>query len=137
MRFRFLSGKEDAEILARWAASNPDIPVEDARSLKNHQTTEAIAIEEDGEILLILPFYAVMQVAFFGFNPEADGRKRIKAMNFALQVVEKFCSDYRINAIQGFSNPKYKIAEWSVKHGFELEDRQAFIKTLPRKQVEN
>jgi hypothetical protein len=136
MRYRFLTA-EDAPILAKWVAENPDIPLQDKRSLKNHQTTEAIAIEEDGEILLILPFYALLNIAFFGFNPEADGRKRIKAMNYALEVMEDFAKKFHINAIQGFSNPNYKIAQWSEKHGFELEERQAFVKTLPREQVKN
>jgi hypothetical protein len=46
--------------------------------------------------------------------------------------MEKFAVDHHIHAIQGLSNPKYKIAQWAEKRGFELEDRQVFVKTLPR-----
>jgi hypothetical protein len=131
LRYRFLTAA-DAPILAEWAANNPQIPVEDAKSLKNHPTCEAIAIEEGGEILLILPFFAVMQIPFFGWNPEADARKRVKAMNFALGVMEKFAVEHHVHGIQGFSRPQYPMAQWSVKHGFQAEDRQAFVKVLPR-----
>jgi hypothetical protein len=47
-------------------------------------------------------------------------------------VLENFASAHHINAIQGMSNPKYKIAQWAEKKGFELEERQPFVKTLPR-----
>jgi hypothetical protein len=133
MRWRF-AGPEDAPALAKWAAENPDIPLQDARSLKNHPTTEAIVIEEDGKIVLILPFYAILNVAFFGFSPEASAKQKYKAMNFALEIMKDFATKHHIHGIQGFSKSEYLMAQWAKRHRFVEEERQAFVLTIPREQ---
>src|SRR5438270_9665691 len=63
---------QDAKTFAEWVANNPHIPAEDAVEQKNHKTAQTIVVERDGVPVLFFPLWAIVQVGFLGFNPEAD-----------------------------------------------------------------
>jgi len=132
MKFRFAT-ESDWSLLAKWAAENPDIPEKDAWAVAASPSSVALVMaDDDGKILLILPWYPSLTIGFFGFSPEANAKERIKAMNAALPVVEKAAKKFGIAHVEGFSKADYLMAQWAEKHGFVEETRQAFVKTLPK-----
>ena len=132
MKYRFAT-PEDAALLAEWAVNNPDIPMEDIRAVAASPSSVALIVaDDDGKILLFLPWYVSLTIGYCGFNPEATPKERIKAINEALPIVEAAAKKFGIAHIEAFSKAEYLMAQWTVKHGFVEEDRQAFVKTLPK-----
>jgi hypothetical protein len=123
---------EDVPAFVEWVANNPDIPREDALLIGKNPTSTIIVIEKEGKPLLFLPFFALINVAFFGFNPEANARERIAAMEKALEALTAFAKHFNIAAIQGFSKKEYLMAQWALKKGFKEEPRTAFILEIPK-----
>lgn len=123
---------KDTVLFANWVAYNPDIPRKDVLSgLKQNNPTSCVEVVEiDGKPILFLPFYAVLNVAYFGFNPEATDLEKGKAMSAMLNAVKAFAAEYNIREIQGFSKREYLMAKWAVKKGFTEEPRQAFVLRL-------
>lgn len=118
--------KEDAPLLEKWARENPDIPRKDIQATHTN-TTGAIVVEEGGVPVLIVPFYMLMQLAYLGFNPEAGAKSRVKAMQLMLGALAEYATKIGINEIQTMSMEGYPVAKWAVKHGFEKENREAFV----------
>ena len=127
-----LAQVEDAEDFAQWAIENPDIPHEDilAGMTENNPTSVVFVVEDAGKAILYLPFYCLINVAYFGFNPEASEREKLAAMNLMLKAVENFAEAFGIREIQGFSKEGYGMAKWAMKRGFIKESRQAFVRKL-------
>jgi hypothetical protein len=130
-----LARNEDAETFAQWAVGNPDIPREDieAAMRENNPTTMVFVVEQEGNPVLYLPFYCLINVAYFGFNPQATEREKIAAMNLMLSAVESFAMAFGIREIQGFSKEGYAMAKWAEHKGFKKEARQAFVRRLKAK----
>lgn len=127
-----LATPDDAEAFAQWAVGNPDIPYQDieAGMRENNPTTIVFVVENDGQALLFLPFYCLINVAYFGFNPAASEREKVAAMNLMLKAVESFAVAFGIREIQGFSKEGYGMAKWAERKGFHKELRQAFVRRL-------
>lgn len=133
MKFKFLETPEEISQLAEFIGKNPDIPLDDVNGLKASPSSVVLMVSDDeGKVLLMLPWYPLFVVPFFGFNPEANPRERIKAMNAALPIIEAAAKRFGIAHIAGMTRPEYGIAQWAMKHGFEPDQRQAFVKTLEK-----
>lgn len=132
MQFRFAT-PEDGALLAEWAINNPEIPMEDINAVRASPSSVALIVADDeGKTLLILPWYVSLTVGFCAFNPDADHRERIKALNAALPVVVEAAKKFGIAHIEAFSKAEYSMAKWTMKHGFEEEKRRAFVLTVPK-----
>jgi hypothetical protein len=126
-----LATPADAPLVEQWAINNPDIPRADIFATHRNKTG-ALVVEEDGVPVLVVPFYMLMQLAYLGFNPEASPKSRIKAMQMMLRALAEYCTKIGINEIQTMSMEGYPVAKWAVKHGFEKEDREAFVYRVPK-----
>lgn len=129
--FRFATAA-DAKQFAEWAASNPDIPECDIQSGTREQspTTQYLIVEEDGEVVLCVPAFAVLRIAYLLFNPETTGRQRIEAMNKMRECLKGFAAMFGINSIETLSVEGYPVAKWAEKHDFKVETRQLFSLTV-------
>lgn len=128
MNFRFANA-EDAAPFAKWAAENPDIPTKDiAAALKENNPTATVLIVEDdeGRTILYVPIYCTVRIAYLGFNPAADARERISAMNKMLEAIKAFAANFGINQVDTLTKTGYPVAQWAEKHGFNPEDRELF-----------
>jgi hypothetical protein len=127
-----LAVPDDAQAFAEWATNNPDIPMADLQAgmKENNPTATVFVVEQEGRAILFLPFYCLINVAYFGFNPEASEREKLAAMNLMLKAVENFAVAFGIREIQGFSKDGYLMAKWAEKKGFIKEAREAFIRKL-------
>jgi len=108
-RFR-LAEPADAEAFAKWSAENQQVEQTDliAGMKKSNPTVLFFAVEKDGVVQAFAPLYLQMMLAHLGFNPEADNKDKLRAMQMTM------------------SKEEYPVAKWAVKHGFDLESRQAF-----------
>ena len=124
--FRFAEPK-DAEAFSKWAAHNTQIDQQDliaALGTKN-PTVIYFAVENpDGKVVLFAPFYCQMTLPFLGFNPEAEPKEKLKAMEVLTDGATAFAVHYGVREITTLSKPEYPVAQWGLKHGFRLEDRQ-------------
>lgn len=118
----------DAQAFAEWAVNNPDIPDKDIRAAmsENNPTVRYLVIEEDGFPLLYVPVYCAIRIAYLGFNPEADDREKIEAMNAMLKAIQAFAGNFGVKEIGTLTKEGYSVAKWAKKHGFEPDDRQLF-----------
>ena len=121
-----LAGAEDSEPFAKWIAESTQIPVEDVKASfkENNPTSITLVIEKDGEVILFAPLYAVARLAFIGFNPEKLGRERLKAMDALKKASQAFWGMHGINEIDVLTMEGYPVAQWALKHGFAIEERQ-------------
>ena len=113
-----LAGADDSERFAKWIGGSTQIPVEDVKaSLK--------------EVVLFAPLYAVARLAFIGFNPEAAGRERLKALDALKKASQAFWGMHGVNEIETLTMEDYPVAQWALKHGFTLERRQVVKLVTP------
>jgi hypothetical protein len=129
--FRFATA-EDAQPLAEWAANNPDIPISDieAGTREKNPTVAYFIVEHDGKIVLCVPAFCVLRIAYLNFNPEASERERIQAMEKMRLALIGFAASFGINSVETLSKEGYTVAKWAAKHGFSVEDRQLFALTV-------
>lgn len=127
MTFRF-ANPEDAAPFAKWAVDNPDIPQNDIKAAmkENNPTVNVLIVEDDGIPVLYVPLYCSMRIAYLGFNPEADQRQRIEAMNKMKIAIMGFAAAFGINQVDTLSKRGYAVAQWAEKHGFDPESRELF-----------
>lgn len=127
MTFRF-ANQSDAPAFAEWATMNPDIPQADieAAMKENNPTAVFLIIEEDGEVILSVPAYAVLRIACLLFNPQATERQKIAAMGKMREAIMAFAANFGINQVDTVTKKGYAVATWAEKHGFTPEDRQLF-----------
>jgi hypothetical protein len=125
-KFRFAE-KKDADAFSNWAAHNPQIDPKDltaALSSKN-PTVAYFAVENPkGEVVLFAPFHFQLTLSFLGFNPKAEQKEKLKAMAVLTDGATAFAVQYGIREITTLSKEEYPVAQWGLKHGFRLEDRQ-------------
>ena len=130
-KFR-LAGPEDAEAFVRWSTSNPQVDPKDivsATKAKN-PTVLVFAVEKDGVVQAFAPLHVQMSLDYLGFNPDADGKDKLRAMNMLNDGVAAFAVQYGIREITVVSKTEYPVAQWAMKHDFELEPRQLFKRDL-------
>lgn len=122
-----LAELKDAKDFATWAAHNPQIEQHDliaALGAKN-PTVVYIAVENpEGKIILFAPFYFQLTLPFIGFNPDAEPKEKLKAMEVLTDGASAFAVQYGVREITTLSKEEYPVAKWGLKHGFRLEDRQ-------------
>lgn len=124
-----IANENDAEPFSRWIAESTQIPFEDVQaSLKEfNPTSVTLVIECDGKVLLFAPTYAVALLGFIGFNPEAEPRERVKALEAIKRAAQAFWGMHGVTTIATLSREDYPVAKWAAKHGFELETRQVLV----------
>lgn len=130
-RFR-LAEPADAEAFSRWAAENQQIDPKDllAGTSKKNPTVLFFAVEKDGVVQSFAPVYLQMMVAHLGFNPDAEGKDRLRAMQMLIDGVSAIAVQYGVREIMTLSKEDYSVAKWATKHGFKLDARQPFVLNL-------
>jgi hypothetical protein len=125
-RFR-LAVASDAEAFRKWAIENVQVDRADlvATIKKNNPTVVFFAVEKDGVVQAFAPLYAQMILAYLGFNPDAEGKDKLRAMQMLIDGVSAFAVQYGVHEILTMSKEEYPVAKWAMKHGFDLEPRQA------------
>jgi hypothetical protein len=127
-KFR-LAVLEDAEAFTQWTLANPQIDPKDIEAAKkeNNPTVLFFAVENaDGKVIAFAPVYTQAIVAHLVFNPEADGKECLSAMQMLLNGTVAFEVGMGVREIVTLSKPEYGVAKWAMKHGFDLEPRQVF-----------
>lgn len=126
-KFR-LAQASDAEAFSRWSVLNPQVDRADllAGMKKNNPTVIYFAVEKDGVVQAFAPLYCQMTLAHLGFNPEAEGKDKLRAMQMLIDGVSAFAIQYGVHEITTMSKEDYPVAKWAVKHGFDLDPRQSF-----------
>jgi hypothetical protein len=123
-----LAQPEDAEAFAQWAATNPQIDPKDleAGMRKNNPTVLTVVAELDGVAVAFAPVYLSAVLAHLGFNPDADPKDKLKALDVLRDGTAALMVQFGIREITTLSKPEYGVAKWAVKHNFEQEPRQLF-----------
>ena len=124
----------DAEQFAKWAAENPQVDAADLLSARKTENPTVLffAVEKDGVVQAFAPLYLQMHLPHLGFNPEADGKDKLRALQMMIDGVSAFAVQYGIREITTMSKDEYPIAQWALKHDFELEPRQLLKLNLTR-----
>jgi hypothetical protein len=120
------AGPDDAEAFAKWVENNSQIESADftAASKQNNPSVLCFVVEKDGVAVAFAPVYFSLALAHLAFNPKADGRDKLEAMQRLLNGTVAFAVQFGIREITTLSKEDYPVAKWAVKHGFDLESRQ-------------
>lgn len=132
-----IAQESDSEEFAEWISQSKHIPIDDVRaSLKeNNPTSVTLVIELDGKVLLFAPTYAVALLGFIGFNPDAEPRERIKALEAIKNAAQAFWGMHGVTSIATLTREDYPIARWAMNHGFEVDTRQVLVlKSVPERR---
>src|SRR5579863_1692744 len=130
-KFR-LAEPSDAEAFSRWVVANPQIDpdaIERGTHRKN-PTVVTFAVEKDGIVQAFVPVYLQFTLAHLGFNPQADDRDKLRALEMLTDGVAAFAVQYGIREITTLSKEEYPLAQWAMKHNFDLDPRQVFTLDL-------
>ena len=128
----------DAEAFAAWVKENPQIDYADVQTAlsKNNPTAMYFVVTKDGKPITFAPIYLQAVLAHLAFPLDADGRDKLRALQMLTDAVAGFAVQYGIRSIMTLSKEEYPVAKWALKHGFELESRQALILDI-NKQMES
>lgn len=123
-----LAEPADALAFSKWSAENPQIEPKDllATLKKNNPTTVFFVVTKDGVPISFAPIYCQMALAYLGFNPESEGKDKLKSLEVMIDGVSAFAVGMGVREIVTLSKEEYGIAQWAVKHDFDLEPRQLF-----------
>jgi hypothetical protein len=123
-----LAEPADAPAFSKWAAENPQIEQKDllAALKKNNPTCVFFTATKDGVPISFAPVYCQMAVAHLAFNPESDGKDKLKSLEVLIDGVSAFAVQHGVREIVTLSKEDYGIAQWAMKHDFDLEPRQLF-----------
>lgn len=124
-----LSTPEDAPAFSRWvsgavAAGLIDQKDVDAGLRKNNPTVLFYAAEKDGVVVAFAPVYFQFAVPHLGINPDANADDRKRALQVLTDGVSAMAAQFGIREIVLLTKPEYNIAQWGLKHGFDLDSRQ-------------
>lgn len=133
-----LAGPDDAESFAKWTAENPEIDDADKLSGMKSQNPTVLffAVTKDGIVQAFAPVYLQMNVAHLGFNPAAEGKDKLRALQVLTDGVSGFAVQFGIREITTLSREEYPVAQWAVKHGFEVDGRQVLKLDLNKVMAE-
>jgi hypothetical protein len=120
-----LAVPEDVPSFAAWAATNNQIDQKDllAGTGTVNPTVLTFAVEKDGKVVAFAPVFLSAVLSHLGFDPEADGKDKLRALNMLKDGVAGFFVQYGIRQIETMSKPEYAIAQWALSHGFEADSR--------------
>lgn len=126
-KFR-LAEPSDAEAFSRWSAENPQIDAADllAGTKEKNPTVLFFVVEKEGVVVSFAPLYLQFALPHLGFNPEADGKDKLTALQMLIDGVSGIAVQYGLREIVTLSKPEYPVARWALKHGFEMDSRQQF-----------
>ena len=121
-----LAEPADAEAFSNWTAANTQIDDADklAALKENNPTVVWFCVTRDGVPVAFAPVYLQAMVPHLGFNPGIEGRDRLRALQMLMDGVSGFMVQYGIREIGILSKEEYPIAQWALKHDFDLEPRQ-------------
>ena len=133
-----LAEKKDAEDFAKWAAHNTQVDEADllAGTKSKNPTVLFVVAEKDGVAVAFAPVYLSATVAHLGFDPNADGRDKLRAMQMLIDGTSALMVQYGVREINVLSKLEYPVAQWAVKHDFECEPRQTFRLDLNKQMAE-
>jgi len=133
-----LAQPEDAQAFANWAAHNPQIDSADleAGMAKTNPTVLTFVAEKDGVPVVFAPVYLTATLAHLAFSPEVEGMDRLRALNVLKDGVAAFMVQHGIREIQTKTIEGYPVAQWALKHGFEVDGRQTLTLDLNHEMVE-
>ena len=133
-----LAQPEDAQAFANWAAHNPQIDSADleAGMAKTNPTVLTFVAEKDGVPVAFAPVYLTATLAHLAFSPEVEGMDRLRALNVLKDGVAAFMVQHGIMEIQTKTIEGYPVAQWALKHGFEIDGRQTLTLDLNHEMVE-
>lgn len=123
-----LAKPEDAEAFSRWAVENTAIPTSDLEEFSKHPTAVTFVVEVDGKPVFYFPVWALAKLGFLGFNPQADARERLAALNAGMEALQNFARNFGISEVQFTStaDEAYPMLRWCKKRGFEPVDKQHY-----------
>lgn len=123
-----LAQPADAEAFAKWASENPQIDPQDliAGMGKNNPTVLFFVAEKDGVVQTFAPVYLAAMLAHLVFNPAADDKDKLRGLQMLTDGVAGLMVQFGIREVLTLSREEYPVAQWAVKHDFELESRQIF-----------
>lgn len=126
-KFR-LAEPSDAAAFSKWAAENTQIDPADLMSAMkaNNPTVVFFAAERDGVVVAFAPLYCQMQLAHLGFNPEIQGKDRLKALEVLIDGATAFAYQFGVREITTLTKDSYAMGEWAAKHGFEKDERSIY-----------
>lgn len=118
----------DAEAFARWVTENPQIDWADANASLGvvNPTVMFFVATEDGVPRGFAPIYWSAVLGYLGFDPQSDGKTRLRALQVLKDGVMALLVQYGVREIQTLSEPQYGIAKWALEHGFTQEPRKLF-----------
>lgn len=121
-----LAEPSDAEAFSKWVAENPQIDADDIKAGTRDQnpTVLVFAVEKDGVVQVFAPVYLQMTLAHLGFNPEANGKDKLTALQTLVDGVSKTAVEFGVRELTTLSKEEYPVAKWALKHGFKLDPRQ-------------
>lgn len=125
LSFRFAEA-DDSRPFAEWVNNNPLIAEEDiTASLKaNNPTSVTLVIEDESGVKMFASGYCQFHIAHLAYNPETDGKERLRAMAMMQKAIAAFSRLHGINEVTVSTYEDYPVAKWAMKHGFEVEPRQ-------------
>ena len=121
-----LAEPADVPAFTEWLEANPQIDAKDiyAGLKKNNPTSVTLVAEKDGVAVAFAPLYVKMFLAHLGLDPEAAGKDKLRALQVLMDGAAAFAVQYGVREIGTLSKEEYPIAQWALKHGFDLESRQ-------------
>ena len=124
-----LAVPDDATAFAAWAAENPQIDPKDLEAglKRTNPTVVTFAVcDAGGKVILFAPVYAVMNLAFIGFNPEARASEKVRALETLLNGAAAFAVQFGVREINTLTKTGYGVAKWAAANGFVADDRELF-----------
>ena len=118
----------DAEAFARWVTENPQIDWADANASLGsvNPTVMFMVATKDGVPVACSPIYLSAVLGYLGFDPSADGKDKLRALQMLKDGVMALLVQYGIRELQTLSEPEYGVAKWALNHGFTQEPRTLF-----------
>lgn len=117
---------EDAPAFAEWAASNPDIPREDLEALQRCATPLTLVVEIDGKAEMYMPLLPAVTIAFLGFRPGQDLRKKATALREMRKALRRFQKQLQIPDAYVFTKAEYPMGRWALRNGFRQKLNDGF-----------
>jgi hypothetical protein len=121
-----LAEPRDAEAFAKWVTENPQIDPKDVESARkvNSPTVLTFVAEKDGVPIAFAPLHLVALLDHLAFSSDARASEKMQAMDVLKDGVSAFMVQFGIREIHTLSREGYPVAQWALKHGFDLEPRQ-------------
>ena len=123
-----LAEPADAQAFADWAAHNTHIDPADLKAgmLKTNPTMLTFVAEKDGKVVWFAPVYMSAVVAHLCPNPEATSEERKEGLGILKDGAAVFYAQFGVREILTLSEPKYFVAAWAQRNGFDADPRSLY-----------